>query len=130
MIHNTLYSFGRVISSGADAEECAAEYLKKNSFVILQRNYRIPRGEIDIISKKGSLVVFVEVKYLSRGTYYPEEQITLAKQRCLFLAGESYLQRSKYSGECRFDVISISPSKFSAGRYDIYHIEDALESHF
>ena len=52
---------------GAEGEERAADFLGKNSFSIIERNYRFGKyGEIDIIARQGDLVIFAEVK--NRGT--------------------------------------------------------------
>ncbi|MBR5250702.1 MAG: YraN family protein, partial [Clostridia bacterium] len=52
--------FSRFI--GADGENQATLYLKKEHYKILERNYKTYYGEVDIIAKKGDLLVFVEVK--------------------------------------------------------------------
>lgn len=51
---------------GQIGEDCACEYLEKNSYKIIERNYLKKWGEIDIIAKKGSKIHFVEVKAVSR----------------------------------------------------------------
>ena len=47
---------------GRTGEDIACTYLKGNGYIVLKRNYRAARGEIDIVAKKGSLLAFVEVK--------------------------------------------------------------------
>lgn len=114
---------------GGWAEDLAAEYLSGKSFAILDRNYRISQGEIDIIAKDGNTLVFVEVKYLSdpEKAYFPEEQLTFRKQRCLVAAANSYLGMRRHEGPCRFDVLAISRSA-GGGPCDIRHITDAFEA--
>lgn len=50
-------------SVGARAEEVAADYLCTTGHVILDRNWKTPRCEIDIVSQKGEMLYFTEVKY-------------------------------------------------------------------
>jgi putative endonuclease len=56
---------------GRLGEEVTAKYLEKYGFIIIKRNFRIRGGEIDIIARHGSLIVFVEVK--SRNIDYGNE---------------------------------------------------------
>jgi len=49
-------------SLGKVGEEKAVQFLKENKFKILERNYRTPFGEIDIIAQKSETLYFVEVK--------------------------------------------------------------------
>lgn len=51
------------ILSGKDGEERACNYVKSKKYKILERNYRCPYGEIDIITKYSNTLVIIEVKY-------------------------------------------------------------------
>ena len=51
---------------GRIGEDCACEYLRKNGYKILDRNYLKKWGEIDIVAKMGKKIHFVEVKSVSR----------------------------------------------------------------
>lgn len=117
------------ILSGDDAEDFAAQYLLKKSFDILERNYSIPSGEIDIVASTGGVVVFIEIKYLSskHGQYFPEEQVTVTKQKKIIRAAESYLQKHPKFEQFRFDVIAIQ-EKVGEANYELTHYEDAFES--
>ena len=95
---------------GREFEDAAAAYLENNGYVILERNYRDPMGEIDIIAKDGRELVFVEVKYrrnLEKGD--PAEAVHFLKQRKIRNAAKGYLYRRRL-GDCipsRFDVVAI-----------------------
>ena len=62
---------------GQKGEEVACGYLRKKGYTIVTRNWRSKIGEIDIVAKRGDVLVFVEVKTRGgTGHGYPEEAIT------------------------------------------------------
>lgn len=110
---------------GSFGEELAAEFLQKNGYLILERNYRFGRGEIDLIAKDGEELVFVEVKARRSISYGPpEDAITPAKERQILAVAEGYLYEKKIDIQpCRFDVIAI---RYVKGKADIRHIKNAF----
>lgn len=107
---------------GSDYEKMAADYLIKKGYTILDMNYRISYGEIDIVAACDGVLVFVEVKYRSnsrKGT--PEEAVDVRKQKQISRVALAYLGQKGYGMDIpvRFDVISILGS-------DISHIENAF----
>ncbi len=98
---------------GKDSEALAAEYLAENGYEILQRNYRTPRGEIDIIAKDGDTIVFVEVKSARTNHFgHPKSAVTLQKQRKIQFAALQWLKASgSSSAKARFDVLAICSEK-------------------
>ena len=77
---------------GRRGEELAAQYLTAQGYTIVRRNYRAPRGEIDIIASRDGVLLFVEVKYrqdLTQG--HPAEAITPRKIARLRQAVGAYL---------------------------------------
>lgn len=96
-------------SLGQHGENLAAEYLRKNGYQIMERNYRTRCGEVDIICLNGGELIFVEVK-TRRSTRFgsPEEAITCRKKEHIKKAALSYLgQEGKSCHSIRFDVITI-----------------------
>jgi len=92
---------------GSAAEDRAARFLEQKRLQIVDRNYRIRGGEIDLICRDGTTVVFVEVRLRSRADYGgAAASITPAKQARLILAARHWLARH---GEvpCRFDCVLI-----------------------
>lgn len=90
---------------GIQGEETTSQFLIKQGFTIIERNFRIRGGEIDIIAIKKELLIFVEVK--SRSTLYfnTSEVITKSKQKKIILAAKTFLARNQYIDKvCRFDV--------------------------
>jgi putative endonuclease len=93
---------------GEEGEELAIKFLKKNGYRIIQRNYRTPIGEIDIIARDGETMVFVEVKTRESMRYgLPFESIGLRKRQRISNVAALFLRRFKEIPPCRFDVVSI-----------------------
>ena len=108
---------------GTDYEEIAAGYLEQKGYMILERNYRNPHGEIDIIARKGEYVVFCEIKYRKDKRFGdPLEAVDVRKQRRISKVALYYTAGKKAPANVfyRFDVIGIS------GDGTIQHIENAF----
>ena len=107
---------------GNDYEDKACEYLESIGYIILERNFRSKKGEIDIIAKDTDTLVFCEVKYRSNTRYgLPEEAVDYRKQDKIRKTAAYYLFRNNFPVETRvrFDVIAVLGEK-------ITHIEDAF----
>ncbi len=92
-------------ASGADAEALAAEFLIGHGLRVLERNWRVRGGEIDLICADGECLVFVEVRLRSgRAFGGAAASITPAKQRRIVLAAGLYLA-GKREQPCRFDAV-------------------------
>ena len=109
-------------------EERAAQYLKERGYQILERNYRLRTGEIDLIAKQGNQIVFVEVK--TRRTLkfgVPQAAVTPTKQKQISKLALSYLQTNDLlDTPCRFDVVAIFLSSTSTPA-KLKHIQNAFE---
>ena len=95
---------------GIFSEIVACAYLMLHGFRLVQRRYttgrHTGRAEIDIIAKRGKLLVFVEVK--KRKTIeLGFNAITWAQIKRLRAAAETYLLQKRWMGDARFDVIII-----------------------
>ena len=114
------------IKLGREGEEAAVRFLKKKRFKIVERGFRMLRGEIDIIAYDRKTLVFVEVKTRSRvGFGAPEESVTFSKQDQLRKIAQGYLVKNRLGDiPCRFDVISVSIH--DDGQPTIRHIENAF----
>jgi putative endonuclease len=93
---------------GQRGEELAAAQLEKRGYVVRERNWRCPAGEIDIVAQDGDCLVFVEVR-TRRGREYgtPEESVTPAKQAKLVELAQTYLQEFDWDGDWRIDVVAV-----------------------
>ena len=91
---------------GARAEALATDYLARQGLVLVARNYRTRRGEIDVIALDRDTLVFVEVRLRSRTAYGgAAASITPAKRSRLLAAAHAYLATLDREPPCRFDAI-------------------------
>ena len=93
---------------GQLGEQLASNHLIKAGYLILDRQWRYGRIELDIIAREGDWVVFVEVK--TRENNYvgePWESVTRSKQKRIVKAAHEYLLEKGLDVASRFDVISI-----------------------
>lgn len=95
---------------GTTYEQKAAEFLVKQGYQLLYKNFRCKIGEIDLIAKDGTYLCFIEVKYRS-GTAkgYPAEAITPNKIRRITRTAQFYmlLHQIPQDTPCRFDAVVI-----------------------
>ena len=76
---------------GRHGEDQVACYLRERGFVILERNWRTGRLELDFVCMDGGVVVVVEVKTRSASEERPEELLDWRKRRNLLAAGAAFL---------------------------------------
>lgn len=99
---------GPMRKKGDFAENIGLQYLKNNGFVILEKNYLIRAGEIDIICAKDDSIHFVEIKS-SFTNYRGVENLTKKKLRNMFYAANVYFLKNKIKNkQMRFDLIEVS----------------------
>lgn len=97
------------ITIGDKGEDLACKYLQNQGYKILERNYRIRGGEIDIVAREKETLVFVEVKTRYSHEYgLPEESITPWKIKALLKTARFYIQKIKWGEkEYRLDFVSV-----------------------
>jgi putative endonuclease len=116
---------GARIRTGRAGEDLAAAYLRRAGYEILERNYRCPFGEVDIIAREGGSIVFVEVKCRRSERFgEPETSVGREKQKKIARISLNYLQQqNRLSCAARFDVVAV---KMLAGEVRIELIRDAF----
>ena len=113
---------------GDAGEIICAEYLKRKGFKILERNYRKPFGEIDLIARKGDLLCFVEVKTRhSNPMTCGWEAVDYRKRKRIILTAQAYLAENGDGCYCRFDVCEVTIEKSTLRTLGINYIESAFE---
>ena len=111
---------------GKEGERVAERYLQKKGYVLVERNYRCPAGELDLIVLDRRVVVFVEVKTRTGlGFGSPLEAVEFRKQRKMIQVAQFFLAEKRLQQrDARFDVIGVS----WLGREPVVeHIENAFE---
>ncbi|MCJ8152871.1 YraN family protein [Chryseobacterium sp. SSA4.19] len=112
---------------GKKAEDLAAEFLQKNGYKILVRNFRFQKAEIDIIAEIDNQIVIVEVKARSTDAFIsPQEAVTKTKIKSIVSAANHYMEEFNKHQEVRFDVITVLPDERK--NLMIEHIIDAFEA--
>jgi len=112
---------------GQSAEDMAEHMLRKKGYRILERNFRVAGGELDLIADDQGILVFVEVKarrsqYLGGAPY----AITTRKKQQIIKLASCYLSRHGLTNQhCRFDAILVIGSKEHSRQ--LTHIEQAFE---
>ena len=107
---------------GRAAEERAASYLEAHGYRLLERNWTIRGGEIDLIAEKAEVLCFVEVRTRGAGARVGAlESVDARKRSRLARAAQEYLLRYRlHDRRARFDVIAVT------GDGAISHIESAF----
>jgi putative endonuclease len=97
---------------GNVGEDAAAAWYRDRGFEVLARNWRVREGEIDLVVRRGSTIVFCEVKTRSSDRFgLPSEAVTPVKQRRLRTLAMLWLGAHPGTrGELRFDVASVTPA--------------------
>jgi len=109
---------------GELGEALAVEFLQKNKYKIVERNWRFKKAEIDIIAQKNNVLAIVEVK--TRSTDYfgnPQDFVNQKKIKLLVEAVDEYVNTKNLDVEVRFDIIAITKNQ---NKFDIEHLEAAF----
>lgn len=106
-------------------EKIAEKFLEKKWYEILEKNYRVRGGEIDIIARIDDLYVFVEVRFRKNDDFaHPNETFSRHKIEALSRAIFSYLSENNISEEnIRLDFIGIRRNPEDTKKVFISHIE-------
>ena len=95
---------------GTDWEGRAADFLEKQGYTVLEKNFRCREGEIDLIAKDGDYLVFVEVRYRKTAAKgHPFETVNMTKQKKICRVSQYYLMKNKISPDApiRYDVVAV-----------------------
>ena len=110
--------------TGAKGEELATELLRSKGYIILERNYRYGKSEIDIIARIGDEMVFVEVKtHRNFSDVLPDDLLTPKQIGTIINAADQYIRSRDLEVESRFDLVCVDPGTSPP---QMNHIESAF----
>ena len=121
---------------GDEAERLACQYLENKGLTLVEKNYRIKGGEIDLVMRDNQHLVFIEVRCRNNANYGSgAETVDGRKQARLIKAATVYLleKSSQATQPARFDVMSISAIQHSSQsssrpQPEIEWIKDAFQA--
>lgn len=94
---------------GAAIERITETWLQEQGLQPVARNQHAKGGELDLVMRDGTVLVFVEVRHRRDNRHgHPLETVTITKQRRLIRAARFYLLRNGLSCPCRFDVVGVT----------------------
>lgn len=110
---------------GNIGEQIAVEYLEKQNYKVLKRNFYCKQGEIDIIAKDKQEIVFIEVKTRRNINFgKPAEAVNEVKQKHMYKSAKYFLYKTKsLNNFIRFDVIEILVKN---GKFNVNHIKQII----
>tara|TARA_R110000868_G_scaffold34370_1_gene123990 strand:+ start:2027 stop:2386 length:360 start_codon:yes stop_codon:yes gene_type:complete len=109
---------------GKKGEQLAVDFLLKNSYEIIERNYRFDKAEVDIIARIKDTLAIIEVKTRSTVDFGNPQDFVKPKQiQRLVKAVDEYVNVNSLDVEVRFDIIAIV--KEGKG-FKIEHLENAF----
>ena len=109
--------------TGQQGENIALDYLNKKGLVLVERNFRYRRAEVDLIVQQDKLLVFVEVKTRRDISFgFPETFVSPEQAQLIVAAADHYVQENNWNGMIRFDIVAIT----LVPDLKIEHFEDAF----
>ena len=98
---------------GIGGEEAVAAWYEERGYRVLDRNWRCRAGELDLVLRRGGLVVFCEVKTRSSDAFgLPAEAVGRQKQQRIRVLAAHWLADSpSHASEIRFDVAAVLASQ-------------------
>ena len=108
---------------GKKGERRAAWFYRLRGYRILERNARLPAGEIDLVVKRGATIVIAEVK--TRQTKIAgegHEAVNRAKRERMIKLGDQWAARHP-DAQLRYDILSIY---WTGWRFIVTHFPDAF----
>ncbi|MBF1488200.1 YraN family protein [Prevotella pallens] len=110
--------------TGKWGEQIACEYLMREGYRIVERDWKYGQRDIDIVAIENDVYIFVEVKTRRNEQFAnADTAVTPQKIRSISIAANAYIKGHCLNREIRFDIITIVgvPDK-----YEIRHVKDAF----
>ena len=114
---------------GENGEKRVAEFLRKNGFSVVKRNYQCRYGEIDIIAENKQYILFVEVKTRKENALISGiEAVNSHKQQRIVLAAQDFITKTLCEKQPRFDVAEVTVTEKTDGgmAFNLKYIKNAF----
>ena len=109
---------------GKKGEQLAVNFLLESNYIIIERNYRFDKAEVDIIARKNNTLAIIEVKTRSSSDFGNPQDFVKPKQiKNLVKAVDQYVVKNNLDLDIRFDIIAITKK---GKTYNIEHLENAF----
>jgi putative endonuclease len=109
---------------GISAEARAALYLAAKGFRPLAKRWKSPVGELDLVVKRGSLIVFVEVKARPRLDAAAEAVLPRQRRRIVAAAEAWLAAHPEHAGyDMRFDAVLVAPGRLPQHVVSAFEVE-------
>lgn len=106
---------------GRQAEKTAARFLRLKGWRILDERVKTPRGEVDLIAKRGGLVAFVEVKARTKAADLETSIDQRRLQRVADAAEILYAEYCTKGEDMQIDVILVAPRRMPVHLKNVWH---------
>lgn len=114
------------LKTGVEGEDRACHFMEQQGYLILERNWRFGRAEVDLICGKERELVFIEVKTRANDRYgNPELFVGPAKQKKMKEAAVAFANALSDEFTIRFDIIAIIQNGENGG---LLHLENAFQA--
>jgi putative endonuclease len=109
---------------GKKGEDLAVDFLLKNGYTIVARNYTYQKAEVDIMAQKNDILAVVEVKTRTSADYGDPQQFLKPKQiQRIIKAVDEFINTNELDVEVRFDIVAIVLNKKGM---TLEHLENAF----
>ncbi|PYE55181.1 YraN family protein [Deinococcus yavapaiensis] len=109
---------------GADAEDLALKHLLDEGHELLARNFRVPGGELDLVTRQKGVVVFTEVKHRHATSHGAAAEMLTARKLALLRRTAAFFLHKTFGRDdvpCRFDFVAIQGD---VSRGTLLHLEN------
>ncbi len=126
-----VHEFADNHEQGRHGETLVCEYLRKRGFIIVKRNFRFQRKEIDIIASFEQCLYFIEVKTRSGHAYgKPYEAVTSRKIKNMMLVASYFMSEFETDSlACMYVIASVqivTPSSYRLSFHEIMNFPESL----
>jgi putative endonuclease len=109
---------------GVSAEKRASLYLAAKGYRTIAKRWKTPVGEIDLVVKRGRLIVFVEVKARAKLDAAAESVLPRQKKRIIAAAEAWLAAHPEHAGyDMRFDAVLVAPGKLPQHIVSAFEVE-------